>query len=159
MTDMTDDAPHPPDSLTGEVVSEPDTSGEWLPPAAAASRLGVSERTLWRHVNAGRYHKRVTAGRAEILVPGGTDTEPDNPATDTGLAVPDRSDAALLAVVAELKERRQQDAELIDRLTDRLTRQAEEVGQVKARLAQAEQRAVDAERRLRDRRWWNPRTW
>lgn len=146
---MTDEPISEPTVTSGEVVSASDTTGTWLSPPAAASRLGVSERTLWRHVNAGRYHKRVVAGRAEILVPEGADSLPDNSATAIAPVTPD---AALLAVVAELKERRQQDADLIDRLTGRLTGQAEEIGKLKQERDDLAAKLATAGRRRW--RWW-----
>ena len=58
------------DVTASEVLADDrQVSGEWLPPATAASRLGVSERTLWRLVKAGRYHRRVVDRKAMILVP------------------------------------------------------------------------------------------
>jgi|SRR5215471_16142060 len=56
--------------LDGTIVPAPfDGEGEWLPPVEACARLGISERTLWRRVDAGRFEKRVIRGRAEIWVP------------------------------------------------------------------------------------------
>ena len=62
----------PPDigATAGEVVGATD-DGVWLPPAAAAVRLNISERTLWRHVNAGKLTRRTNAGRAEICISSG----------------------------------------------------------------------------------------
>ena len=117
-------------------------SGEWLPPATAASRLGVSERTLWRLVKAGRYHRRVVDRKATILVPlpdmGATPGEPSLP--DTMLATPSGSvsgvtDTAVLAIVDEL--RRQAEASLA-----LIAQQAETIGQLRADLAAAESRLL-----------------
>lgn len=119
---------------TGEVVSTPDTSGEWLSPPAAADRLGMSERTLWRKVSEGRYQKRVVNRRAEILVPvpvtGATEENQEN-----ALVAPDRApDSMALAVIDELKQQRRQDNETIASLTGRLTALERENAVLKERL-------------------------
>src|SRR5215213_2107442 len=106
------------DVTASEVLADDrQVSGEWLPPATAASRLGVSERTLWRLVKAGRYHRRVVDRKAMILVPlpdtGATSGQP--PVPDTTIAPLSGSmsgvtDSAVLAIVDELK--RQSEASL-----------------------------------------------
>jgi hypothetical protein len=81
-----------PDLTTGELLTaDAPVVGVWLPPAAAAARLGLSERTLWRQVKAGRYHKRTLGGRSTVLVPlpDMTTDVPDDRATpeaDTAVA-------------------------------------------------------------------------
>jgi hypothetical protein len=152
MTDTPDTPGHP---ISGDIVSAPDVTGEWLPPAAAALRLGISERTLWRHVNAGRYHKRITSGRAEILTPEGA-AVPDNSATPTGLAVPDDDRQMSLAIIEELRRRLDTEADRQRRLSVKTERQAQEIGRLQAARAAAEQRAADLAERLRaaERPWW-----
>lgn len=154
MTDM----PDIPESVSGEVVSAPDVTGEWLPPATAASRLGISERTLWRHVNAGRYHKRIAAGRAEILVPG-SGAVPDTADTPAGLAVPDNDRHLTLALVAELSRRLDEEADRQRRLTVKTERQAQEIGRLQAERDAARRERDDLAAKMKARRWWKPSTW
>src|SRR3954470_9299318 len=102
------------ETMAGEVVAgEALPAREWLPPAAAASRLGVSERTLWRLVKAGRYHRRAVDRKAMILVPGaaplpatGAISVPELlPDTTRGMLsgnVSGVTDTAVLAIVDEL---------------------------------------------------------
>jgi hypothetical protein len=125
-----------PTLTAGDVVDAGDRQpGDWLPPAAAASRLGVSERTLWRLVKAGRYHRRVADRKAMILVPT-TAPPPDTSATSGSPIVPDTvtrelsgnlsgvTDSAVSAIVGELRRQHEsslaliaQQAETIGRLT------------------------------------------
>jgi hypothetical protein len=151
---MTDEQIPDPPVTSGEVVNTPDVTGEWLSPASAASRLGISERTLWRHVNAGRYHKRIESGRAEVLVPIGSATgAPDNSAMPPMPAVPDADRQMSLALLGELRRRLDEEADRQRRLTVKTERQAQEIGRLQAQL-DAERRArAEAERR-RARRWW-----
>jgi len=51
---MTDARTHSP----GQSESDRDTAGTWLPTAEAALRLGLTERTLRRHITSGRYRGR-----------------------------------------------------------------------------------------------------
>ena len=49
-----------------------DVSGiadQWLPVGQAAVALGISERTLRRHLSSGSYQTRHVAGRLEVLIP------------------------------------------------------------------------------------------
>jgi hypothetical protein len=151
----------PPDAAAGELLeSSEEPAGDWLPPAAAALRLGVSERTLWRMVKDGRYHKRTERGRAEVLVP-----LPDNSATAPEaslLAVRQAPDTSLsLAILDELRRQREED-------TGTIVRQAEEIGRLRSEV-EAERRQADSDRQrltaerdaaarelevLRSRPWW-----
>ncbi len=127
-----------PEPAAGELVDrDGGQPGEWLPPAAAALRLGVSERTLWRMVRAGRYHKRTERGRAEVLVPLPDDsaTTPDGVLPAVTLA-PDT--ALTLAIVDELRRQREQD-------TDTIVRQAEELGRLRSEI-ETERRQADSDR-------------
>jgi len=45
-------------------------AGRWLPFAVSARRLGVSERTLRRHIADGRYQVRHEGRRAAVFLPG-----------------------------------------------------------------------------------------
>jgi hypothetical protein len=121
------------DVMDGEILAnDRQVSGAWLPPAAAASRLGVSERTLWRLVKAGRYHRRIVDRKAMILVPlpdtGATPGEPSLP--DTTIApvsgiVSGVTDSAVLAIVDELKRQAESSLALI-------AQQAETIGTLRA---------------------------
>jgi ABC-type Fe3+ transport system permease subunit len=146
-----DDSDEP--AVAGEVVDEAFSGpGEWLPPADAARRLSISERTLWRRVTAGQYRRQVISGKAQILVPL-AGSVPNTAA----LAVPAAPDTLSVAIIEELRARREQDAELIADLTAGMVRRAEQLGEMKAQLAAERARAdaAEAERdRLRERRWW-----
>src|SRR4051794_1923771 len=55
---------------TSDQTSDSVSDGDWLRKAAAATRLGISERMLDRQVAAGKWPKRLTAdGRVEVYVP------------------------------------------------------------------------------------------
>lgn len=134
-----------PEATKGTVIPPENQVGDWLAPAAAALRLGISERTLWRHVNAGRYHKRTVAGRAEIMAPGAREGLPDNSDTVSGIAVRQPPDNSLaLALLDDLKVRRQEDADTIVRL-------ASELG-AERQARQAAEKALADE--LARRPWW-----
>lgn len=141
--------------------------GEWLSPPAAASQLGISERTLWRHVTAGRYHKRTVGGRAEVLVPG---VAPVNPDTDSlAIAAPEpsapvSSDTLTLAIVEELQRQHTATLALVERQADLVRCQAQEIGtataerdaqqaRADAALADRDRLAAELERERR-RTWW-----
>lgn len=128
---MTDTSDSPGQPLSGDVLPSSDTSGIWLSPSAAAVYLGVSERTLWRHVNAGRYHKRTVSGRSEVFVPRSRGAVTDKSATESGLALTDTPGTMTLAVIEEL--RRQHEA-----TETRLTRQADDIRALAERAARAE---------------------
>src|SRR3954467_9804645 len=89
----------------GDVVAGAELPpGEWLPPATAASRLGVSERTLWRLVKAGRYHRRVVDRKAMILVPGAVPL-PDTSAISGDGLLPDTTSGTLSGNVSGVTDR------------------------------------------------------
>src|SRR5205085_47219 len=55
---------------TSDMTSDHVSDADWLRKAAAAARLGISERMLDRQLAAGRWPKRVTPeGRVEVQVP------------------------------------------------------------------------------------------
>jgi hypothetical protein len=130
-------------ALTVEVVDDGALPpGDWLAPATAASMLGVSERTLWRLVKAGRYHRRTVDRKALILVPR-TGTVPDtganiptDPAPSVAVAnvsgnVSNVTDTLALAIVDEL--RRQHTATLVT-LAEKdtiISAQAETIGSLR----------------------------
>lgn len=153
-----------PDITTGEVLSKAYAGpGEWLPIAAGAYRLGVHERTLRRWLDEGLYQRRSAKGRTQVFVPlsgpapDSPDSEPDTsgdpPDTTLDVSRP-APDALGLAILEEMKRQDQEK-------TERLTRQAEEIGKLKAELAASEARAalLDADlKAARDRPWWR-RIW
>ncbi len=115
--------------------------GEWLSPAAAASHLGVSERTLWRLVGKGRYHRRVVDRKAQVLVPTSA------PLPDTGATFPAAQDApsvsgnlagvpdtSVLAVVAELRRQHESTQARIAAQDERIAALERENGALTARL-------------------------
>lgn len=159
MTDSPDTEENRENATSGDVIAPTGTAGAWMRPPPAAAALGISERTLWRHVEAGRYRKRIVDGRAEVFVPGEMSGAPDSVATPQSLAERREPDNSAMLVVAELQ--RHLTALEASRAADmdRLTRQAEEIGRLQAeRDALREQ--LDAERQARAaaerRRWWWP---
>lgn len=140
---MTDEpTPAEPPVTSGEVVSEPVTSGEWLAPPAAADRLGMSERTLWRLVKQGRYQKRVENRRAEILVPLPVTGAAEESRGNVSVVPVSQPDTVTLAVIAELRRQH-------DDATERLTRQAEQLGALRA-----ERDALAEQLERAQRSWW-----
>src|SRR5215212_5309914 len=132
---------------SGDVVADHELPpGEWLPPATAASRLGVSERTLWRLVKAGRYHRRVTDRKAMILVPT-TVPVPDTSATSGGAIVPDTSgvpvsgslsgvtDSTVSAIVGELRRQHEGSLSLIAQQAETIGRLTAELDAARARIS------------------------
>lgn len=150
---MTDE----PIVTTGEVVPPSGVSGEWLAPPMAASRLGISERTLWRYIDQGKYHKRVRDRRAEILVPVSGATPP--PSSETALA-PTPDTGAMLAKLDEIERRLTRQSMTVTRQAVHITRQADTIKQLRDQLA-AQATALEAARgevaRLK-RPWWR-RMW
>jgi hypothetical protein len=149
-----------PDIVSGEVVDQSFAgNGEWLTASLAAARLGMSERTLWRRIDAGKLRKRMVAGRAEIYVPlAGTlpateQTEETRP--PESIAVSAVSDTLALAIIEELRAQRLADAERLTSLTADTQRQAETIGTLKAEAAEL-RRQLDEVRR---KRWYDPRRW
>jgi excisionase family DNA binding protein len=156
MFDDDDDTP-----TTGEVVDPlADTPGEWLTIEKAADRLACHQRTIWREITRGKLRRRRVGRAAEVFVPRGMPPL-GTPSSDMVPATADTPDTLALAVIDELRTRREQDAAIIERLTDGTTRQAEEIGKLKAERDAAEARAAQlaealAAERARPwyRRWW-----
>jgi hypothetical protein len=144
-------------SISGDVVSAPDVTGDWLSPAAAALRLGISERTLWREVKAGKYHRKIEDRKALILVP--DSGARGRQATETGLAVaPDSS--ANAPALAELANRLTRQANTVTRQAVQITRLNADKQKLTAerdalaeRLAGVE-RERDQLREAAERPWW-----
>jgi hypothetical protein len=145
-----------PDTLLEVTVSDSHAGkqrvvGEWLGPPEAEQRLGISERTLYRRIAAGRLKKRVLDdGRIEVWVSvpvtdadshqapsqnghsatdGGFMTDSDRQHTsERALALMDRFNAALARqvepLVQELADTRRQLVELAEQ-TGRLTERTE----------------------------------
>lgn len=55
--------------LQVDEVPRDQAEGSWLPFAICARRLGVSERTLRRHITEGRYRVRHDGRRVAVFVP------------------------------------------------------------------------------------------
>jgi hypothetical protein len=153
MSDMTDDDRQ---AIEGEVVSETyDGPGEWVPIALAAIRRGVSERTLRRRQDAPTppYRQQLIGGKSHVWMPL-SGIPPDNPATTgsepdtTAVAVPDTSDTRLALAILEDLKRRDQEAQ------ERLTRQAEEIGTLKAECDHLAAQLAEARAARTARRWW-----
>jgi hypothetical protein len=125
MTDTPDSMP-----VTGEVVDESFAGkGEWLAPPLAAIRLDISERTLWRRVDAGKLRKRIISGRAQVYVPlsgvmpatAESRENAEENRENVGVVPVTPPDTLVPAVIHELRVRREQDTSTIASLTARLT--------------------------------------
>lgn len=103
----------------GELVTP---SGQWLPRLVAKQRLGISERTLDRRLQAGQLQRRTSAsGQIEVFIP----------------ATPPSSDQSLTSHLADAL------APLVARNAtqeQQLVALAMEVGRLRAALAAAEAR-------------------
>lgn len=132
--------------IAGEVVSEAfDGPGDWLPPAEAARRIGVSERTLWRRVTAGQLLRKVVSGKALVLVPvAGSVPNPSD------LTVPDAPDGLALAVIEELRRQHDEAAERLTRQAGHIEELERQTGKLEAERDQA--RAEVA--RMQSYSWW-----
>ncbi len=96
---------------------------EWVRKADAASRLGISERTIENRVNAGKLRKRFrNDGAVEILVP----KLQEDVQVDKALVLLDRYNVAMAQQVAPLVEK--------------IATQAETIGELRAQLQQAQER-------------------
>jgi len=141
------------ESVSGEVVDQSFSgAGEWLTPSQAASRLGMSERTLWRRIDTGKLQKRIVSGRAQVYVPMAGTVPATNHAEENqenAVAVPGRQpDMLALALIEEYRQQRQQDANHVSRLTARLTELERENAVLQERLSRLSWR----QRLLA---WWN----
>lgn len=106
---------------TGEEASS-EEAGEWVPKKEAAYRLNITERMIDKRVELGRLRKRFSAsGKAEFLVPlAETDLQ-----VDKAFVLVGKFNEALTVQTAPLVER--------------IAAQAEEIGRLKARVAELEQ--------------------
>jgi len=106
--------------------------GEWLRRPDAASRLGVTERTLDNRIASGKLKKRVSAaGLVEVLVPLKTEDEQAQKA----LLILDRYNNSLAQQLHPLVEKY---ADLVDKYAQT----TEENGRLKAKLEEAEARIL-----------------
>lgn len=151
---MSDTETNEPTVTTGEVVSEPVTTGEWLTPPEAATRLGISERTLWRYIDQGRYHKRVRDRRAEILVPVSGATPA--PSSKTALA-PTPDTGAILEKLEEITRRVSRQSMTVTRQAVQITRLTADRQRLQAERDTERERAAELQLRLAEeqgKRWW-----
>jgi hypothetical protein len=120
----------------GELISKQYAGpGEWLPAGPAAVRLGISERTLWRRVDAGVIAKRSGDGRAEMYVPL-LDVDLSGAAPDPSGRLPvARPEPLALAIVGELERQHTVMLAREERLLERIRLQAETIGRLEAELA------------------------
>lgn len=73
--------------LDGDGEMEQEQAGAWLPVMEAARRLGVSERTLRRHIRQSRYQIQREGRRVRVFLPGMAAHGSASPAQDApGLA-------------------------------------------------------------------------
>jgi hypothetical protein len=156
---------HLPDTEAAEVIEPENVRGEWFIPSEAATRLGISERTLWRRVNKGRLHRRIVRGAAEVFIPAGSRTAltqsgiPTDDLPDMGamIEVVERSERALLkAVVEEIKRSWERDVARLAALTDTSLVQSRRLGELTIRLEheQAENARLTAELDRARQPWW-----
>lgn len=151
---MTDTPDTDRQAIAGDVVSASDVTGAWLPPAAAATRLGISERTLWRDVKAGKYHRRIVDRKALILVP--DSSSDDGRQSETGLApLPDTGATAL--ALTEMAERLTRQANTVTRQAVQIARLTGDRQLLQSERDAAEARAADLAARLAQAewRWWH----
>lgn len=136
--------------------------GAWLTIDAAADEFGVNKRTIQRWITSGKLLKR-TVGRGVVEVwvsgvplsgdtPESTPHAPQGP-SESGLAVVEWQ-ATILARLTERQAElaQQQLAPLVaalERQSQELTRQAEELGRLRA-----SEQALRAELERRRRPWW-----
>jgi excisionase family DNA binding protein len=113
-----------------------DSLSDGLTPAEAAARLGVSERTIWRRIKAGKLKTEHTADGVRVLL---TDRLSDSPVsvsdtmTDRGVSTSDNvSDT--VSVAPELMKA----LEMVDSLSSRNEQLAGQVGFLQAKLQDAE---------------------
>jgi hypothetical protein len=138
------------DRRDGELVDRAyDGPGDWLDVRQACVRLGISERSLYRRINAGRLTRRPSQGGGiEVYVPP-SGTPPEAPPDESG-ALPD-GDALLLVerIVSPFHQT----------LGDLIRRNAElerENGRLQARLGELERRLTPPDTTAAP--WWR-RTW
>ncbi len=62
----------------------PDNDGQWLSTTVAAAHLGVTERTLQRHIVAGRYRVDRKDGKVHVWLPTAVAHVPDDLSVNVG---------------------------------------------------------------------------
>jgi hypothetical protein len=104
--------------------------GEWLRRPDAASRLGVTERTLDNRIASGKLQKRVSeSGHVEVWVP----LKGEDEQIQKALVILDRYNSSLSSQLHPLVEK-------YSELADKYAQTAEENGRLKAKLEEAEAR-------------------
>jgi septal ring factor EnvC (AmiA/AmiB activator) len=138
---MTETGVPPDDDMTTE-------QGEWLAPKDAAARLGVSERTLYRQLAAGRLRKRIGPdSRPLVLVP----LTARQAASDSGRqAAEEQAERAVALLERANAMVAQQVAPLLAELSamrQQLTELAEDRGRLSAENAHLRARVTELEAR------------
>lgn len=108
-----------------------DTLSVGLTPTDAATRLGVSERTIWRHIKAGKLKTEHTADGVRVLL---TDSLSDNHVSVSDTTTDNVSDRADGSPAPELMKA----LEMVSSLTQRNEQLAGQVGFLQARVQDQE---------------------
>lgn len=119
---------------TGQGTGE--QPGRWLPPAMAAEALGISERTVRRHVLAGKLSAERDGHRVKVLV-----ALPDGGALLATASGMGRAQAALLLATEALQEALVAERARSERLEARLREIEEQRLQLALRLADLQREA------------------
>jgi hypothetical protein len=121
-------------------------AGEWVRKSEAASRLGVSERTIENRVAAGKLAKRFrNDGTVEILVP--KTTEDDR--TEKALFLVERFNQSVASQLVPVLE---QNRELITKVTA----QAETIGELRKETQMLREKVTELEQgsKIQAKPWW-----
>lgn len=137
---------------TGDMVTDADLAGTWVPLPQALLALDISERTLWRRVKGGKLLTRVKDRRSEFFVAvapvTGTPAEPSSSlmiAASSSLMIPEgQLDIARLEQALE---------QALGPLNDAFERQAARVTELERENAVLAERVAQAERRHWLSRW------
>lgn len=147
-------------AVNGEVVDRAFAGpGRWLAVPLAALHLGLSERTLWRRINAGKLRQRAEDGRTLVYVPlsgavpdgaaplAGTAPDGGGALAPLSGAVPDGGLA--VAIVEELRRQHEE-------ATEQLARKDVLLADLQYRLGrtEAERDALRAATERPRRPWW-----
>lgn len=120
-----------------------DRATDTLTPAQAAVRLGVSERTIWRRIKAGKLDTEHTPDGVRVLV---TDTVSvaDRQVTDKPSSLSDTVTDTPQPAPELMKA-----LEMVDRLHQETTEQAEKIAELTGAAAHWQTRAMVAEEQAR----------
>ncbi|SRR5712692_31100 len=119
-------------------------AGEWLRRPDAASRLGVTERTLDNRISSGKLKKRVSVtGHVEVWVP----LKSEDEQVQKALLILDRYNHSLSEQLHPLVEK-------YSELVENYARSTEEIGRLKAKLEEAESRIQTLTTPLPTSPWW-----